>query len=269
MGSSPGEAASCSGARAKFRGGGFQPRPVRGGAVAVFVVPIALLEAGTRSGAISNLTMPRPSAVLEILRNLAVPGLLWPHLAPSFMPLVPAPFPIPKIALMPPFVIWVGTGESSKHALIAFGTFPPAVLATFGAVGSVDRTRIRIGQSFGLSCWSIVRKIVLPRILSGLRVPVAIAVILLVAAGLRGAEHGIGARILESGALCDLERPFARVRVLSVPGLILGWAIGLIEQRFLGWKSWPCWPCRRRRPCRGGRSCARSRRRPRRDRARC
>ena len=256
----------------RFRGGGFQPQPVRGAAIVVFVVLIALLEIGTRTGVISNLTMPRPSAILETLWNLAVSGLLWTHLVPSLsrviigasigavagvalgtliglfshvraglVPLVSALFPIPKIALLPLFVIWFGIGESSKYALIAFGTFTPTVVATFGAVDSVDRTLIRMGQSFGLSWWSIVRKIVLPGafpgILSGLRVSIAIAIILLVAAEMLGAEYGIGAYILEAGSLYDLERLFAGVTILSLLGLILGWAIGLIEQRFLGWRS--------------------------------
>ena len=256
----------------RFRGGGFQPQPVRGAAIVVFVVLIALLEIGTRTGVISNLTMPRPSAILETLWNLAVSGLLWTHLVPSLsrliigasigavagvalgtliglfshvraglVPLVSALFPIPKIALLPLFVIWFGIGESSKYALIAFGTFTPTVVATFGAVDSVDHTLIRMGQSFGLSWWSIVRKIVLPGafpgILSGLRVSIAIAIILLVAAEMLGAEYGIGAYILEAGSLYDLERLFAGVTILSLLGLILGWAIGLIEQRFLGWRS--------------------------------
>ena len=159
----------------------------------------------------------------------------------GLVPLVSALFPIPKIALLPLFVIWFGIGESSKYALIAFGTFTPTVVATFGAVDSVDRTLIRMGQSFGLSWWSIVRKIVLPGafpgILSGLRVSIAIAIILLVAAEMLGAEYGIGAYILEAGSLYDLERLFAGVTILSLLGLILGWAIGLIEQRFLGWRS--------------------------------
>ncbi|WP_240989372.1 ABC transporter permease [Salipiger mangrovisoli] len=238
----------------------------------VFVLLIALLEAGTRSGLISNLTMPRPSAVLETLWNLAASGLLWKHLAPSLMrlligaslgavagialgtmiglfslaraglvPLISALFPIPKIALLPLFVIWFGIGESSKYALIAFGTFTPTVVATFGAVDSVDRTLIRMGQSFGLSWWSIVRKIVLPGafpgILSGLRVSIAIAIILLVAAEMLGAEYGIGSYILEAGSLYDLERLFAGVTILSLMGLVVGSLIGLIERRFLGWRS--------------------------------
>lgn len=256
----------------EFRGRGFAPQHVRGIGLAVFIVLIGLAEIGTRSGFISSLTLPRPSAVLETLVQLYQTGLLWKHLLPSLqrlvvgaflgvaagvslgvmiglfslaraglVPLVAALFPIPKIALLPLFVIWFGIDEASKYALIAFGTFTPTVVATYGAVDNVDRSLVRMGQSFGLSWWSIVRKIVLPgafpAILSGLRVSFSIAIILLVAAEMLGAEFGVGSYILEAGALYDLERLFAGVAILSMMGLVMNWLIGLIEHRFLGWRG--------------------------------
>ncbi|TKT75872.1 ABC transporter permease [Aquamicrobium sp. LC103] len=256
----------------EFRGRGFAPQHVRGIGLIVFIVLIGLAEIGTRTGFISALTLPRPSAVLDTFVQLYETGLLWKHLLPSLqrlfvgaflgiaagvslgvmiglfslvraglVPLVAALFPIPKIALLPLFVIWFGIDEASKYALIAFGTFTPTVVATYGAVDNVDRSLIRMGQSFGLSWWSIVRKIVLPgafpAILSGLRVSISIAIILLVAAEMLGAEYGVGSYILEAGALYDLERLFAGVTILSIMGLIMNWLIGLIEKRFLGWRG--------------------------------
>ena len=155
-------------------------------------------------------------------------------------PLVAALFPIPKIALLPLFVIWFGIDEMSKYMLIAFGTFTPTVVATYGAVDNVDRTLIRMGQSFGLTRASIIRKIVLPGampgILSGLRVSLAIAIILLTAAEMIGAEYGIGAYILQAGALYDLERLFAGVTILSLLGVTLSFVLGRIEARMLRWR---------------------------------
>ncbi|MCI5094957.1 MAG: ABC transporter permease [Rhodobacteraceae bacterium] len=255
-----------------YRGGGFAPSPRRWVGFIVFAVLILFAEWGTRSGWISALTLPKPSDVLETFRDLYNSGLLFQHLAPSLtrfvmgaligvslgvvvgiliglfsyvragmVPVVAAIFPIPKIALLPLFVIWFGIGEGSKYALIAFGTFTPTVVATYGAVDNVDRTLIRMGQSFGLSWWSIVRKIVLPGampgILSGLRISLAIAIILLVAAEMLGAEYGIGAYILEAGSLYDLERLFAGVVILSVLGVLVSAAVGLVERRLLGWRT--------------------------------
>ena len=80
----------------------------------------------------------------------------------SLTPLVAAIFPVPKIALLPLFIIWFGIGEASKVGLILFGTFFPTVIATYGGVDNVDRSLIRMGQSFGLSRLAIARKILLP-----------------------------------------------------------------------------------------------------------
>jgi NitT/TauT family transport system permease protein len=165
---------------------------------------------------------------------------LFSFIRSGLVPVVAALFPIPKIALLPLFVIWFGIDEGSKFALIAFGTFTPTVVATYGAVDNVDRSLIRMGQSFGLTWFSIVRKIVIPGampgILSGLRISLAIAIILLVAAEMLGAEYGIGAYILEAGSLYDLERLFAGVLILSVLGVLLSAAIAFIERRLLDWR---------------------------------
>ena len=217
-----------------FRGGGFAVVSRRGVGPVLFVVIIILLEWGTAAGWISSLSMPRPSAVLATFVELVQSGLLWQHLIPSIqrflvgsamgvtagiavgtliglfslvraglVPLVAAIFPIPKIALLPLFIIWFGIGEGSKYALIALGTFTPTVVATYGGVDNVDRTLIRMAQSFNLSWWSIVRKIVLPgampAILSGMRISLAIGIILLVAAEMLGASYGIGALYSRGG----------------------------------------------------------------------
>ncbi|MFK4826058.1 ABC transporter permease [Paenochrobactrum sp. BZR 588] len=255
-----------------FRGGGFAPVPVKGVGISVFVVLIILAEIGTRTGFISSLTLPRPTAVFDTFVQLWQTGMLWKHLLPSLqrlvvgaslgivvgvslgvliglfsyvraglVPLIAALFPIPKIALLPLFVIWFGIDEMSKYALIAFGTFTPTVVATYGAVDNVDRSLIRMGQSFGLSWWSIVRKIVMPgafpAILSGLRVSISIAIILLVAAEMLGAQYGVGSYILEAGSLYDLEKLFAGVTILSVMGLIVNFIISQIEKHFLSWRG--------------------------------
>jgi NitT/TauT family transport system permease protein len=188
-----------------FRGGGFAPRPRGWVGLIVFVSLILMLEVLTRTGIITSLTMPIPSDVFWTFIELWQSGMLFKHLVPSLsrlvvgavigcsvgicvgiviglfslaraglVPLVAAIFPIPKIALLPLFVIWFGIDETSKYALIAFGTFTPTVVATYGAVDNVDRTLIRMGQSYSMSWLSIVRKIVLPGampgILSGLRI---------------------------------------------------------------------------------------------------
>ncbi|MGI9373407.1 MAG: ABC transporter permease [Hyphomicrobiales bacterium] len=255
-----------------FRGSGFSPKPVRFVAPIVFIILLGVWELGTQTGVISPLVLPAPSEAFAALSELYTSGLLWTHLAASLkrlvfgwtagtilgiffglaiglfslaraglMPLVSALFPIPKIALLPLFIIWFGIGEGSKVATILFGTFFPTVIATYGGVDGVDRGLIRMGQSFGLSWTSIVRKIIipgaLPAILSGARISASIAIILLVAAEMIGAEHGVGAYILLAGSLMAADQLIAGVALLSVMGLCVAWVIGRAERVLLRWRG--------------------------------
>ena len=155
--------------------------------------------------------------------------------------MVAAIFPIPKIALLPLFVIWFGIDEGSKVATILFGTFFPTVVATYGGIDNVDRNLIRMGQSFGLTWLSIVRKIILPgalpAILTGFRISTAIAIVLLVAAEMIAAEFGVGAYILLAGSLMATDELVAGVAILSVIGLTVSWLIGRAERFLLRWRT--------------------------------
>jgi ABC-type nitrate/sulfonate/bicarbonate transport system permease component len=255
-----------------FRGGGFSPADNAAAAVATLCAVVALWQVAASAGLISTMFLPAPIAIGRALWALTVSGELWGHLSASLfrlavgwvtgtvfgigvglaiglwsafrspgMALVSALFPIPKIALVPLFIIWFGIGEGSKIVTLAFGVFFPTVIATAGGVDGVPRGLIRMGQSFGLSHWAIVRKIVLPAalpaILNGFRVTSSIAIVLLVAAEMIGAEKGIGAFVLAAGNLYDTDNLLAGIVVLSVLGLVVAWVIGRLERWLLGWRG--------------------------------
>ncbi|MGH1357378.1 MAG: ABC transporter permease [Burkholderiaceae bacterium] len=255
-----------------FRGGGFSPQPRRGVGLTVFVCLIALWQLGSQMGWISALVLPAPAEALTAFVDLAQSGNLWRHVSASLTrliagftagtllgllvgtlvglsslaragvtPLVSAIFPIPKIALLPLFIIWFGIGEGSKVATILFGSFFPTVIATYGGIDNVDRTLIRMGQSFNLSRMEIIRKIIapasLPAILSGMRISASISIILLVAAEMIGAEYGIGAYVLLAGNLMATDQLLVGVAMLSVLGLTVNFLITQAERRFLSWRS--------------------------------
>jgi NitT/TauT family transport system permease protein len=254
-----------------FRGTGFTPRTSAWTAIATLVGVVALWQAGASAGLIDTLFLPPPIAIVRTLWLLSVSGELWKHLSASLarlaigwltgtlfgigtglaiglwaalrspgMALVSALFPIPKIALVPLFIIWFGIGEGSKIATLSFGVFFPTVIATVGGVDAVPRGLIRMGQSFGLSTWAIARTIILPgalpAILNGFRVTTSIAIVLLVAAEMIGAERGIGAFVLSAGNLYDTDALLAGIVVLSLLGLAVAWAIGLAERILLRWR---------------------------------
>jgi ABC-type nitrate/sulfonate/bicarbonate transport system permease component len=254
-----------------FRGGGFAPLNLPLAGVATLVGLVVLWQAADWLGMISTLFLPAPANIGVALYDLTISGELWKQLSASLerlavgwiigtvfgigvglavglsswwrspgMAVVSALFPIPKIALVPLFIIWFGIGESSKIITLAFGVFFPTVITTAGGVDNVPRSLIRMAQSFGLSHAAIVRKIVLPAalpaILSGFRVTASIAIVLLVAAEMIGADRGIGAFVLSAGNLYDTDNLLAGIVVLSLLGLAVAWVIGLLERMLLAWR---------------------------------
>jgi ABC-type nitrate/sulfonate/bicarbonate transport system permease component len=254
-----------------FRAGGFAPRDIPLAGAATLIGVLAAWQAGASLGWISTRFLSDPMAIGAALWRLGVSGELWAHLSASLsrlawgwavgtvaglfvgvalglftiarspgMALVSALFPIPKIALVPLFIIWFGIGEGSKIITLAFGVFFPTVINTLAGVDGVPRGLVRMGQSFGLSWLSILRKIVLPAalpaILSGFRITTSTAIILLVAAEMIGAEKGIGAFVLSAGNLYDIDNLLAGIVVLSAIGLVVSWVLTRIERALLGWR---------------------------------
>lgn len=254
-----------------FRGRGFEPGRVRGLAPLFFLLLLAGWEGAVRSGAVSPLFLPAPAGIVGALVDLAASGDLARHLRASLerlvlgwslgtaagvllgtavgvwrvartvgVPLVAALFPIPKIAMLPLFILWFGIGEPSKVATIALGTFFPTVIATYSGIDAVPRSLVRMAQSFDLGRGTIVFRVLLPgalpAILAGARISASIALVLLVAAEMIGAEHGIGALVLQAGNLMRTDQLMAGVAVLSVLGLLVSTAIGALERRLLAWR---------------------------------
>ncbi len=254
-----------------FRGRGFVTAHYRGASWIAFALLIGLWEAAIRFGWVRELFLPAPSSVAEALRQLAIDGTLGHHLSASLLrllvgwslgtlcgllagfaigiwslaravgvPVISAFFPIPKIALLPLFILWLGIGEPAKFATIALGVFFPTAIATFSALDAVPRNLIRMAQSFDVPWLDILRKVVLPGampgILAAFRITASIALLLLVSAEMIGAQYGIGAFVLSAGSLMQTDALLAGVLVLSLTGLCIGTLLSKIEKAILNWR---------------------------------
>jgi taurine transport system permease protein len=254
-----------------FRGGAFEARPRAFAAPATLIVAVAFWEFAVRSGWVDALFLPPPSSVASALREMAADGTLALHLGDSLgrlgvgwtmgtiagiaagcciaiwswpraagIPAISALFPIPKIALLPLFILWLGIGEAPKYATIALGVFFPTAIATYSAIDSVPRNLVLMARSFGVSRSAIVARVLLPGalpgVLAGFRITASIGLILLTAAEMIGAQYGIGAMVLASGQLMQTDRLIAGVVLLSMLGLAIGWLLGAIEKRLLAWR---------------------------------
>jgi len=254
-----------------FRGGGFAIEQRTWISVLAFVALIALWQLVTATGLVSPIFLPSPMRVLRALWDLAVSGDLWRHMSASLvrigygwligtvfgialglmvglftvaraagLPLVEAIYPIPKIALLPLLILWLGIGEGSKVATIALSVFFPTAIATFGGVDSVPRNLIRMAQSFNVPLRRIVSQVLipgaLPGILTGFRISIAAALLVLVAAEMIGAQYGIGAFLILTGNMMQTDRLMAGVVVVSLLGLAMSRIVSTVERRLLRWR---------------------------------
>jgi ABC-type nitrate/sulfonate/bicarbonate transport system permease component len=156
-------------------------------------------------------------------------------------PIVNALYPIPKIALLPLFILWLGIGELSKVTIIALGVFFPVAMNTYSGVKNVDTLLIKVAVSFNASWWLTMKSVVLPSalpvIFAGLRLAAGTSLLLLVAAEMIAAQEGIGALILHYGDLMITDRLMAGVIVLSLLGLIFNLGLQWLEHKIVPWKT--------------------------------
>jgi NitT/TauT family transport system permease protein len=155
-------------------------------------------------------------------------------------PVVYSIFQIPKIALLPLFIMWLGIGETPKVTLIAIGVFFPVVINTYSGVKNVDTSLIKAAVTFGSTHFNIIRKVMLPAslpmIFAGLKMSASISLLLLVTSEMIAALQGIGAMILRYGNLMMTTNLMVGVLILSLLGLLFNRSLEWLERKLLPWK---------------------------------
>ncbi|PDT42115.1 MULTISPECIES: ABC transporter permease subunit [Sinorhizobium] len=103
---------------------------------------------------------------------------------------------IPHLAMIPLVILWFGIGEESKLFLTSLGVLFPIYLNTFHGVRNVDRELIEMGRIYGMSGWTLFRKVILPgalpSIFVGLRYALGIMWLTLIVSESIAASSGIG-----------------------------------------------------------------------------
>lgn len=149
--------------------------------------------------------------------------------------------PVPKIALLPLFLIWFGIGNLSKIIVIAAPVFPIIAIASMQAVRTVSEKKIQAAQSLGASRWTIFARIVLPAslpgIFTGIRVSISIAVTMLVAAELTATSEGIAWMALTAAEFLATNVVLVAVVIMALIGFALDRAFWLLETRIVHWSG--------------------------------
>jgi len=156
-------------------------------------------------------------------------------------PLIAATFPIPKIALLPLLILWLGIGEASKVAVITLGVFFPMAINTYAGVRRADPLLIRAAVSFGAGRWSLIRKVLLPSalpmIFAGLKLGAGTSLLLLVAAEMIAANAGIGFLVLHAQNLMETTKLMVGIVLLSVLGVLTHWLLVRCERAAIPWTT--------------------------------
>lgn len=146
---------------------------------------------------------------------------------------------IPKVAIAPLFIIWLGYGVSSKVAFTASITFFPVVINTIAGLRSVDAEVLEMMRVFRASrwqtFWQVKLKFALPYLFASLEVAMVLAVIGAIVAEFVGATAGLGYLILQQMHTLETARVFAVLVVLSLLGIVLSWLIRVAARRALFW----------------------------------
>jgi NitT/TauT family transport system permease protein len=223
--------------------------PVGTAALAVLLWAVAVRLSHTN-------VFPSPLKVLAGLQELAGRGVLWryvgdslrrvasgyflalvlgipaglalgwhPNLAAAFNPVIQMARPISPLAWMPLAIIWFGVSDVAPIFLIFLAAFFPVVVSTMNGVRNVPPMFRQAGMNFDLSPGRLFAKVIfpaiLPQVLTGLRIALGIAWLVLVAAEMIAVDSGLGYLIIDS-------RNAGKRYDLVVSGMLMIGGIGLI-----------------------------------------
>ena len=158
-----------------------------------------------------------------------------------FYPLLIATQSVPKVALAPIVLVWLGTGMESKLAMVWLVAFFPILVDTATGLRATPHDLIELAHSLRASRLQIFMKVQfpasLPFVLAGCKVAITLAVIGAVIGEFVGSSEGLGNLLLSANSQVDTPLAFAALGGLAILGLLLYGAVALVEHLLTPWIS--------------------------------
>jgi ABC-type nitrate/sulfonate/bicarbonate transport system permease component len=165
----------------------------------------------------------------------------WRPLNVFMSPLVEMFYPMPKSALIPVTVIWLGFGDASKILLIFLGCMLPVTIGAFNGARGADQALVWSARSMGAGrlrmLWDVVVPSAMPELLNGIRTALALSFILLVSSEFIVAQQGLGYLIGFLGANGSYEGMYAVVLTVAFLGFAADRTYQLLMHRMLQWRE--------------------------------
>lgn len=236
--------------------------------VAVVVVLIVLWQLVARLGGFSTLILPAPTDVLRATEEfsseltsgtwttlyetavgfavavvsavpLAVLVVEWPILRRAFYPVLLLLQAVPKVAMAPVLIVWMGFGEGPKVVIAALSCFFPVFLDTVAGLQSTPREHLDLFRTLRASRLKTLRKLrfphALPHIFVGMKVGITFAVIGAVVAEFVQANEGLGYIILVSSTQAHTDLAFAAMIILAFISIVLFYIVDGLERLLIPW----------------------------------
>jgi NitT/TauT family transport system permease protein len=244
--------------------------PERWLGAATLVLLIGLLEGAARAGAVNRALIPAPSTVAQKLGALLAGGAVLRPLGETLSllamayvgacaaavavgllmgrsawvhgllePLVEVLRPLPKPALLPPLILFLGIDMSMKLTVVGLGVFFPVLVNTVQGVRGTEPVLLDMARTFGHSRASLLRSVVLPAalpmVLAGMRVSLGLGLVLVVVAEMMAGTGGVGFLIVDMQRSFRVAEMYAWIVILAVLGWSLNAVFVRLERRFTHW----------------------------------
>jgi NitT/TauT family transport system permease protein len=173
--------------------------------------------------------------------GLGIAMARWRLLDVFINPLVELFYPLPKSALIPVTVLWLGFGDGSKILLIFLGCMIPVTIGAYNGARGSDHALVWSARSMGASSlrmmWDVIVPSALPELLNGVRTALALAFILLVSSELIVSQKGFGYLIGYLGSTGAYEGMYAVVLTVALLGFGADRSYQILVNRLLRWRE--------------------------------
>jgi NitT/TauT family transport system permease protein len=161
--------------------------------------------------------------------------------ASFFNPLLMVTYPVPKAALMPIIMLWLGVGEVAKILVIFLGVSLPVIYHSFQGAKAVEEKMLWSGAAMGLSAMQRLIRIVLPaalpEILTGCRTGLVLALITMVTSEMIARQSGAGNILFNSLDMGQYDTVYAMIIVIGAMGIGLDAAFEKLRRRLVRWSE--------------------------------
>jgi NitT/TauT family transport system permease protein len=237
----------------------------------ILIILIVLWEVGAEKQWIDPFIMSRPGKVLATIVELYRSGKLWRHIATTvgettlgfvagtlggtliaillwwspkvariLEPYIVVLNSIPKVALGPVFIVWLGSGTPAIIAMALAISIIVTVMMVFNGFNEVDPDKIKLLKSFGATRAQVMAKVTLPAsaptIIAALKVNLGLSLVGTIVGEFLVSKEGLGYLIVYGGQVFNMSLVMAGVLILCIVAVALYYAVSHLERKVIRWK---------------------------------